>query len=83
METLIVALTLDPRKATLKQIQAKYGLSSNEVDTNYGVVSVNPDEHLYTILVTEQAAHRLKGLADVVGVYSNPRIETFGPPRKR
>ena len=83
MKTLIVTLRLDPRKATLKQIQAKYGLSSNEVDANYGVVSVNPDEHLYTILVTEGAANRLKGLPDVAGVYSNPRIETFGPPRKR
>jgi hypothetical protein len=83
VETLIVTLRLDPGKATLEQIQARYGLTSTEVDANYGVVSVNPDDHLYTILVTEQAANRIKCLPGVVGVYSNPRIETFGPPRKR
>jgi hypothetical protein len=48
-----------------------------------GVVSVRPEDHLYAVLVDEQVTSRIEGGADVVGSFSNPKIETFGPPRRR
>jgi hypothetical protein len=79
----MVTLRLDPSKATLAEIRAKYQLRSDQVDPKFGVVSVRPEDHLYAVLVDEQVATRLEGGEDVVGSFSNPKIETFGPPRKR
>jgi hypothetical protein len=46
-------------------------------------VAVNKEDHLYAVLVDEQVATGIEGSADVVGSFSNPKIETFGPPRRR
>ena len=83
MATRMVTLRLDPSKATLAEIQAKYQLRPDQVDPKFGVVCVRPEDHLYAVLVDEQVASRIEGGADVVGSFSNPKIETFGPPRKR
>lgn len=82
MATRMVTLKLDPADATLKKIRARYELSHKEVDANFGVVALDPDKNLFAILVDEQAAGRLDGRDDVVGTYSNPKIEPFGPPQK-
>jgi hypothetical protein len=76
-------LRLDPSKATLAEIQVKYQLRPDQVGSTFGVVSVRPEDHLYAVLVDEQVASRIEGGEDVVGSFSNPKIETFGPPRKR
>jgi hypothetical protein len=39
------------------------------------VVNINPSEHLYTILVPEGAAERVQDAPEVMGVFSNPKIE--------
>jgi hypothetical protein len=83
MATRMVTLRLDPSKATLAEIQARYQLRPDQVDAKFGVVCVGPEEHLYTILVDEHVANRIEGAPDVIGSFSNPKIETFGPPRKR
>ena len=44
------------------------------------MVNISPAEHLYTILVDEAAAARVADAPPVEGVFSNPRIEPFGPP---
>jgi hypothetical protein len=56
------------------------GLTSEEVDPGFGVVNISPAEHLYTILVEEAAAARVGDADQVEGVFSNPRIEPYGPP---
>ena len=45
-------------------------------------MALNPDQHLYAILVDEHVAAKIEGGQDVVGSYSNPKIEPFGPPKK-
>jgi hypothetical protein len=80
MARVMVTLRLAPGQATLEEVRQLLGLAPAEVDPAFGVVSISPAEHLYTILVDEVAAHRIADAEPVEGVYANPRIEPFGPP---
>jgi hypothetical protein len=80
MAKVMVTLRLEPEQATLPEVRRLLGLASDEVDPGFGVVNISPAEHLYTILVEEPAATRVAGAPQVEGVFSNPKIEPFGPP---
>jgi hypothetical protein len=80
MARVMVTVRLPPEQATLEEVRRRLGLAPEEVDPAFGVVNISPAEHLYTILVDEEAAARVAGADPVQGVYSDPRIEPFGPP---
>ena len=82
MTTRMVTLHLEPAEATYPKVLAKLQLGQHEVDPEFGVVSLNPEQHLYAILVDEKVAAKLEGREGVGGSFSNPKIEPFGPPRK-
>ena len=82
MPRVMVTLRLDPEQASLPEVRRLLGLATDEVDPTFGVVNISPAEHLYTILVDEAAAGRIAGHELVEGVYSNPRVEPFGPPEE-
>ncbi len=67
---------------TIADIRRRYSLDDDDIDTDFGVVEVDPAEHVYTFLVEEKAASKISVDSDwsVEGPYSNPRIEPFGPP---
>jgi hypothetical protein len=75
-----LALPAGPHSAD--EVRSRLGLADDELDDSFGVIEVDPDEHLFTILVEETAAARLTGRDDwkLQGPYSNPRIAPFGPP---
>ena len=71
----MVTLQLQPEQASLPEVRRLLGLAEDEVDQGFGVVNISPKERLYTILVSPEAAERVRGAEPVKGVYSNPRIE--------
>lgn len=81
MTKVLVTLKLEPREATIAKVRRAYGLAPGEIDADYGVVGVSPDEKLYVVMVEEEAAARMQGAAGMRGISSNPRIEPFGPPQ--
>ena len=81
MVKVMVTLKLDPEQASPAAVRRLLGLEQGAVDESFGVVNISPAEHLYTILVDEATAARVRGAEPVRGVYANPRIEPFGPPR--
>ena len=77
----MLTVRLDPDRATLKEVQRRLGLSPDEIDDDFGVVNIDPEQNLYAIMVEEQTGARLSDDPDVKGPYANPRIEPFGPPQ--
>ena len=79
MPKVMVTLRLDPAQATVPEVLGLLGLAPEEVDPGFGVVAISPAEHRYTILVVQAAAARVADAPRVEGVFSDPRIEGFGP----
>jgi len=82
MAKVMMTIQSSGKAPTVQSVKERYGLTDDEIDPQFGVVAVDPDAELYTVLVEDQAAPKLGSQADwsVKGPYSNPRIEPFGPP---
>ena len=70
---------------TIEDLRRRYALREDEIDASFGVVEVDPADHLYAVLVEESAAAKIQPSESwtVEGPYSNPRIQPFGPPEER
>ena len=68
---------------TLKGIQQRFGLADSDVDQQFGVVEIDPQDHLFAIMIEEDKASQVSKNSnwEVKGPYSNPRIAPFGPPQ--
>lgn len=73
-------LTLPAAEATLERVRARLKLHEGEIDSDFGVVLIDPRRNIYVILLDEAAATRVEPSAGLSGPYSNPRIESFGQP---
>ena len=82
MNTVMLTIRATGKRPTLELLRTRYGLTEDEIDSSFGIVEIDPEERLFTILVTESAATKVQGGSelDVEGPYSNPHIEPFGPP---
>ena len=83
MAKVMVTIKATDAAPTTEAIQRRHGLADDEIDRDFGVIDVDPDEHLYTILVEERVVAKLTGDPgwEVRGPYSNPRIAPFGLPQ--
>lgn len=77
----MVTLRLGSKKASLASVCKQLALGPEELDRDFGVVAISPEDGLYAVLMDEKAADRIESVEGVQGVFSNPRIEPFGPPR--
>jgi hypothetical protein len=80
MSKVLMNVTRAPSDASLDAVKRDLGLTDEEIDDEFGVVSIDPAGNRYAILVEEAAAERVGDQAGVEGPFSNPRIEPFGPP---
>ncbi len=80
MSRVMVTLKLDPEHATAADVREAHGISAAEMDADFGVIEVSPQQGLYAVLVDPETAQRMQGSQDVQGPFSNPKIEPFGPP---
>lgn len=84
MAKTLFTVELKPKEANLKGVRALLGIAPEQIDEEFGVVSIDPDRSLYTVLIDEGVVPglgaQLNERAVVKGPFSNPRIEGFGPP---
>jgi len=82
MPKVMVTIQAPDNPPTIADLRRQYKLNEDEIDTSFGVVEVDPTEHVYTVLVEEGAAAKIQPneMWTVRGPYSNPRIQPFGPP---
>ena len=79
MGQVMMTLQLKPAQASIEYVKRKLNLSDGQIDQDFGVQNVDPQRHLYAILVEAAIAERLSQRPDVAGPYANPKIEPFGP----
>jgi hypothetical protein len=79
---LLLTLTRDPDQASLDAVKRDLGLGDDEIDHDFGVVSIDPNHNRYAILVEDRTAERVGGKPGVEGPFANPPIEPFGPPER-
>ncbi len=80
MAQYLIKLQLNPAEANLATVSRKLNIGENEIDRDYGVVHLNPpDGNLYAIRVDEAVGMKLQGRKGVKGLYSDPKIEGYGP----
>jgi hypothetical protein len=85
MGKLLFNITWANHKPSVEEVIQKFGLSPGEIDLEFGVMVIDPQDDLYCILVEESMLERLGGQpgekpADLEGPFANPPIEPFGPP---
>lgn len=84
MAKVMVTVQAPASPPSIEELRSQFALGAGEIDEEFGVVEIDPVEHLYTILVEEDAAGKIVSTGDweVSGPYSNPRVEPFGPPER-
>lgn len=80
--TVLMTIEIPAEKPGLKQAADVLGLLPDALDKSFGVVSVDPDRHLYAVQVKESAVGgRREAGQPYRGPFSNPKIAPFGPTR--
>lgn len=75
-------VTWEKGQPSIEEIQRQYGFKQGEIDSQYGVIEIDPEDNLYTVKVNSDAAARVykkagQTLSSPEGVYSDPKIEPF------
>lgn len=61
MRKVILQIQLKPSEASIKGVRRKLGLKAAQIDRDFGVPVVRPDQELYAVRVDVDVAQRLRG----------------------
>jgi hypothetical protein len=81
MAGMLMTVELEPGAADLDGAARSLGVAPSELDADFGVVPIAPEENLYSVMVDAASVPAAEPGAEYRGPYSNPRIEPQGPPR--
>ncbi len=76
MSKMLYSINWTGEKPTLEQVAQKFGFKKKDLDDDFGVVEIDPQDNLYSVLV-EETAIVPKDAKNIKGPFSNPRIEPF------
>ncbi len=80
MTKVLYKLSSRNKVPVLNEIMTEFSLQSDEIDQEFGVQLIDPVASDYCILVEEEALKKIDSQYDIEGPFSNPTIDTFGPP---
>jgi hypothetical protein len=85
MEKMLFNITIKDSKPSIEKVCETFGFRPNDIDMEFGIISIDPEADLYCILVDKAAVERVQNLSvekkeDIEGPFANPPIEPFGPP---
>jgi hypothetical protein len=66
---------------TVEDAARQLGVPVAAVDRTFGVVTIDPKQGLYSVQVDAAHLPPEQAADEFSGPFSNPRIESFGPPR--
>jgi hypothetical protein len=81
MASVMMTVELDPAATDLAAAAERLGVSPERLDAQFGVVAIDPDHNLYTVMVDEAVSAGAARRKGVSGPFSNPQIAPFSPPR--
>jgi hypothetical protein len=79
MAKLLASIRWPGAAPTVSELCSRYHLAEADFDQAFGVVEVDPEQHLFGVLLEEAAANKLgsAGFPEISSPQSNPRIDTF------
>ena len=72
-----------PDDPTVSDVMERFSLGETEIDRDFGVVEIDPERHLFTALVEDDAAARIRDVDSRAFVHSTPPIRHFARGRSR
>lgn len=80
MANVLVTVKLGSAQPSLEEVARHLNVSQTELDPDFGVVLIDPENLTYAVMVDERAAVDAAKSEGAAGPFSNPRIEPMGPP---
>jgi hypothetical protein len=88
METMLLQFKHSGAAPSIEDVCKLFALKPDEIDPKFGVIATDPSEGIYTVLIDAKATKRVEATLKTrsydpaEGVFANPKIEPFGPPKK-
>jgi hypothetical protein len=68
-------------KPSIDDVAKKLNVIASAIDPKFGVILVDPEQHIYTVRVDkDQLPKHMQQSEGVSGPYSDPKIAPFGTP---
>jgi hypothetical protein len=79
----LMTVALGKNKASLAAAAVALGVAVDDLDAAFGLVPIDLDQGLYAAKVRHDALPEHREGEGYRGPYSNPKIASFGPSKKR